>query len=121
MVVKEPTDPKEDDTEEEVDEEEPDEPEDTGDDLEAKIEKVLNKVLPKFLKKGTGSTGAPKRPSYRDEEDSMLEKVEKKVDELLSLEKTSGEKHDEPADKKADPEPVPAAPRRRRVESAIWG
>lgn len=121
MVVKETTEPKEEPEEPEDPDDEPEEPEDPEDDLEAKIEKVLNKVLPKFLKKGTGSTGAPKRPSYRDEEDSMLEKVEKKVDELLSLEKTSGEKHDEPADKKADPEPVPAAPRRRRVESAIWG
>lgn len=57
-----------------------------------------------------------KRRTYRDEEDDMDNLVTAKVKELLDAEKKAGEKHPEPTEEKAKPEPVPAMPAGRRVE-----
>lgn len=57
-----------------------------------------------------------KRPSYRDEEESMADLVSSKVAELIGKEKAQGENHPEPGEEKAPPEPIPAAPSTRRVE-----
>lgn len=106
------------DDDEEVDADKSDEP-----DIDAKIESALERLIPKFLKSSGGEkkTPAAKRPTYRDEEESMFEKVDAKIEELLSREKSSAEKHDEAKSDEKPKELVPAAPRRRRVESAIWG
>lgn len=117
-MADEDDDKKVDDDEEEVDDDKPDEP-----DIDAKIERALERLIPKFLKSSGAEkkTPAAKRPTYRDEEESMFEKVDAKIDELLSREKSSAEKHDEAKSDEKPKELVPAAPRRRRVESAIWG
>lgn len=57
-----------------------------------------------------------KRPSFRDEEESMADLVSAKVAELIGKEKAQGENHPEPGEEKAAPEPIPAAPTTRRVE-----
>ena len=103
------------------DEEADDEPEEKPDDLETRVEKILERTLPKFLQRGNKEPkdGPAKRPTYRDEEESMFERVEAKVDVLLKAEKTSKENHPEPGESKAEPEPVPAMPRKRRVESIL--
>lgn len=116
------TDPKDPPAEEADDDEPDDEPEEPEEkDLEAKIEEVLDRVIPKFLKKAGTTKAAPaaKRPTYRDDEDRMNDLVTEKVKELLGKEKAQGEEHPEPGKQTAAPEPVPAAPRRRRVESIM--
>ena len=57
-----------------------------------------------------------KRPTYRDEEESMADLVSSKVAELIGKEKAQNENHPEPTGEKAPPEPIPAAPTTRRIE-----
>lgn len=63
-------------------------------------------------------TGA--RPTFRDEEEGMAERVAEGVRELLTKEKAANENHPTPGVESAPPEPVPAAPQPRRIEKALW-
>lgn len=100
---------------------------DSEQDIEAIAEKVWDKIEDRVggLLGGSPKQETPdpepseprKRMTYRDEEFNMSDVVKKAISELKAEEKAEGEKHPEPKEEKADPEPVPAQPKGRKVES----
>jgi hypothetical protein len=96
----------------------PEEPEGEGltDSLRSFIEETVEKAIDKLK---PSETSAGRRPTYRDEEESMSDLVVSKVEELLHKERKAKENHPEPTADKAPPEPVPAQPEGRRVEKIM--
>lgn len=120
MVTK--TEEKEKETKEEEgsEEEHEQEEEETPDkiDIGEIVDKVVEKIQDKFKLGGktTEEKTPAKRASYRDQEEEMNELVTSKVQELLKLEKESGENHETKKTEAKTEEKAPGTTPRRRIE-----